>query len=89
MRSQLYNYVDVLNARLVAYDLVKRDATFEVFRPYLTLGRSENSNIEIMIVVEYQNSIAQVSRSRRILATCGIDYALYLSQNHSLCRVQL
>jgi hypothetical protein len=61
VRSRIFHYVDVLNANLVSFDATRSEATFSVRWPYLTLGRQENNNIEIMIVVDYDTHINQVS----------------------------
>lgn len=53
LQTTKYNYTDVYNAKLLEYDRESNSATFQAWRPYLTLGRLENSIIKIMFVVEY------------------------------------
>ncbi|EIE25050.1 glycoside hydrolase [Coccomyxa subellipsoidea C-169] len=53
LQTSKYNYTDVYNARLLTYDARSNKATFQAWRPYLTLSKQENSIIKIMLVVEY------------------------------------
>lgn len=53
LQTTKYNYTDVFNAKLLEYNRKSNKATFQAWRPYLTLGRLEKSFIKIMFVVEY------------------------------------
>lgn len=53
IQTTKYNFMDVYNAKLLDFDPQTNEATFQAWRPYLTLGKQEESIIEIMLVVEY------------------------------------
>lgn len=57
LQTSKYNYTDVYNAKLLKYDARSNKATFQAWRPYLTLSKLENSFIKIMLIVEYSTAI--------------------------------
>ncbi|CAL8461992.1 g1523 [Coccomyxa elongata] len=53
LQTTKYNYTDVFNAKLLEYNRESNKATFQAWRPYLTLAKLEDSSTKIMFVVEY------------------------------------
>lgn len=78
LQTTKYKYTDVYNAKLLEYNRESNKATFQAWRPYLTLAKLEDSFTKIMFVVEYTTAplVGHIARlhSSTYLGNFNLDH---------------